>query len=135
MRFAGAAQLLSSRWPNTAVEIANEQVTHDREPESGDRFTAGGLMRGHRFLKGLDTRLTHHRPKRTGRPMVCRFWRQQSHGGTAQRVADEERLHALLVGRSGLVGEELFGPSLWALQRLRPERWDSRRSRSTPWWA
>ncbi len=44
--------------------------------------------------------------------MVCRSGRLRSHGRTAQRVADEERLHALLPGRSGLVGEVAFGPSL-----------------------
>lgn len=50
--------------------------------------------------------------------MVCRFSGSRSHGGTAQRVTDEERLHALLPGRSGLVSEAQLGPPFWGSPAL-----------------
>ncbi len=44
--------------------------------------------------------------------MVCRLQGSRSHGRTAQRVVDEERLRALLPGRSGWVGQVALRPSL-----------------------
>lgn len=44
--------------------------------------------------------------------MVCGSGRSRSHDSAAHRVVDEERPHAVLPGRSGLVGEVTVGPSL-----------------------